>query len=64
MRVLGFIEERSGRERYLYGWKNNMCLCIGASEPVGGLPGDTKLGNSKIGRRMELKAQTQNHRLS
>lgn len=40
-----------------------MCLCIGASEPVGGVPGDTKLGNSKTGRRMELKAQTQNHRL-
>lgn len=40
-----------------------MCLCIGTSESVGGLPGHTELGNSKIGRRMVLKAQTQNHRL-
>lgn len=40
-----------------------MCLCIGTSESVGGLPRDTELDNGKIERRMELKAQTQNHML-
>lgn len=36
-----------------------MYLCTGTSESVGGLPRDTELDNGKIGRRMELEAQTQ-----
>jgi hypothetical protein len=55
MSVLGVEKGAQRRGMYLHWYEHHMCLCIGSSESVGGLPKDTELASGKIGRRMNSK---------